>query len=144
MVEYSRQSVRLYKYLLAGGWWWWGGGHWYVLFVFLRCQRHAVSLHEAISYLISTDTHGSEAPPHPPSSSGARQLILHHFIFLFYRPGKWLPVPLPPSWQANLISALHTTAVQAVTIKCGEAHQSIAQKKKPTRHPQPFVCFDVA
>lgn len=99
-----------------------GGGrgavkHWYALFVFLHRQRHAMSLHEAISYLISTDTHGNRAPllsilP-PPSlylflsiSSGASQLILHHFIFLFPRPGKWLTVPILPFWHGNPLSAV--------------------------------------
>lgn len=107
MVKYSRQSVCLYKYLLRGG----GGGgvrHWYALFVFLRRQRHAVSLHEAISYLISTDTHGSWGGGSPADSTP--------FHSPLYRPGKWLPVPLLPvpllpvpflpPWQANLISAV--------------------------------------
>lgn len=60
--------------------------------VFLQPSDHAVSLHEAISYLISTDTHTCSSNkallqlPHPQTSPcfswGASQLILHHFISL--------------------------------------------------------------
>ena len=47
-----------------------------------------------------TQRQSTPPPPPPPHlyppflslSSGASQLILHHFIFLFYRDGKWLTV----------------------------------------------------
>lgn len=103
MLKYSGQSVYVYinifRQAAAGGVR--SKKHWYALFVFLHHQRHAVSLHEAISYLISTDTHSSKVlllliliiiPPLFSFSSGASQLILHHFIFLLYCDGKWLTI----------------------------------------------------
>lgn len=56
------------------------GKHWYALFVFLHRERHAVSLHEAISYLITADTlllGGRPADPAP-----------FHFPLLLH--AKWL------------------------------------------------------